>query len=275
MSAAVSAAVSAGTAERASRVGSRRAEDGTISRLFEELANEDTPMGTITLRRRFEPSRRIDVFEVKLDDEFLMSSLFTVAEIELARLGLAACSGDDLRVAVGGLGLGYTAQAALEDDRVRAVRVIEALGEVVSWHERDLLPDTVGLAADPRVELVTGDFFAGVEAGGFRTAGSDTDGRYDAILLDIDHSPQHVLHPGHAAFYTVAGLRRLATMLQPDGVFALWSNDPPDTDFLDVAGEVFDDVVAHEVTFPNFYLGADSANTVYVARGHGGTGAAS
>jgi hypothetical protein len=82
--------------------------------LFEELDSAETPMGTISLRRRLEPSRQIDVYEVKLGDEFLMSSLFTVAEIELARLGLAAADGDDLDVLVGGLGLGYTAQAALE-----------------------------------------------------------------------------------------------------------------------------------------------------------------
>jgi spermidine synthase len=244
-----------------------------MRRRFEELAHEDTPMGTITLRRRFEPSREVDVFEVKLDDEFLMSSLFTVAEIELARLGLAACTGERLRVAVGGLGLGYTARAALEDDRVGRVRVVEALGEVVSWHERELLPDTVGLAADPRIELVTGDFFAGVAAGMFDEATSDE--RYDAILLDIDHSPRHVLHPSHASFYTSDGLRRLTALLHDEGVFALWSDDPPDEDFLRIAREVFDDVVAHEVTFPNFYLGTASANTVYVARGCGQVGSAS
>ena len=46
---------------------------------------------------------QVDVYEVKLGDEFLMSSLFPVAEIELARLGLAACAGDELDVLVGGL----------------------------------------------------------------------------------------------------------------------------------------------------------------------------
>ena len=67
-------------------------------------------MGEINLRRRIEPSLQVDVYEVKLGDEFLMSSLFTVAEIELARLGLAEAGGDALDVVVGGLGLGYTAR---------------------------------------------------------------------------------------------------------------------------------------------------------------------
>ena len=57
---------------------------------FEELAWRATPMGEISLRRRVEPSLGVDVYEVKLGDEYLMSSLFTVAEVALATLGLAA-----------------------------------------------------------------------------------------------------------------------------------------------------------------------------------------
>ena len=53
---------------------------------FEELAYESTPMGELTLRRRHIAAAGMDVFEVKLGEEYLMSSLFTVAEEELARL---------------------------------------------------------------------------------------------------------------------------------------------------------------------------------------------
>ena len=235
-----------------------------MSALFEELAWSQTAMGELTLRRRREPSLGIDVFEVKLGDEALMSSLFTVAEIELARLGLARLDGSDLDVAVGGLGLGYTARAALNDDRVRSLVVVEALAEVIDWHERDLLPDTVGLAADPRTRLEHGDFFARVaEETGLDSSAPDR--RFDAVLLDIDHTPHHVLDPSHAPFYTVAGLRRLARQLRPGGVFALWSDDPPDDEFRARLAEVFDEAEAHVVTFPNFYTGGESANTVYVA----------
>ena len=53
-----------------------------MSARFEELGWQQTPMGVISLRRRFDPSVRADVYEVKLGDEYLMSSLFTVAEKE-------------------------------------------------------------------------------------------------------------------------------------------------------------------------------------------------
>jgi hypothetical protein len=70
---------------------------------FEELDYRSTPIGALSLRRRRELSLGVDVFEIKLGDEYLMSSLFTASEIALARLGLAELSGADLDVVVGGL----------------------------------------------------------------------------------------------------------------------------------------------------------------------------
>jgi spermidine synthase len=207
----------------------------------------------------------VDVFEVKLGDEFLMSSLFTAAEVELARLGLAEVAGGDLDVVVAGLGLGYTARAVLEDPRVRSLHVVEALGEVIGWHERGLVPAAADLTGDPRVSLVTGDFFVMVDD----EAGFDPDQpgrRFDAVLVDIDHTPRHVLRPSHTGFYTRAGLQRLARRLAPGGVFGLWSDDPPDEEFQSVLEDVFAEVVAHVVSFANPHTGGTSSNTVYIAR---------
>src|ERR1700736_1944093 len=117
---------------------------------FEELDFRPTPIGVLSLRRRRQPSSGIDVYEIKLGDEFLMSSLFTVAEIELARLGLAALARTDLDVVVGGLGLGYTAQAVLEHSSVRSLVVVDALAEVIEWHRQGLLPLGKPLKDEPR-----------------------------------------------------------------------------------------------------------------------------
>nr|BFE71110.1 spermidine synthase [Actinoplanes digitatis] len=235
-----------------------------MSARFEELAWRETPIGEISLRRWLDPRLGVEVYEVKIDDEFLMSSLFTVAEIELARLGLAAlpaCARPD--VVVGGLGLGYTARAVLEDPRVGSLLVVDAVGEVISWHERGLLPEAAALTTDPRSRLVEGDFFA-MAAG---ESGFDPDApgrRFDAILLDVDHSPRHVLAPANADLYTVAGMRRLAAHLRPGGVFALWSDDPPDAEFEAVLAEVFDEAAAHVVAFPNPLTGGASPPIPYM-----------
>ncbi len=240
-------------------------EEHALSTRFEELDWRETPLGALSLRRRLDPLLKVDVYEVKLDDEFLMSSLFTVAEVELGRLGVAELPGSDLDVAVGGLGLGYTARAVLDDPRVRSLVVVEALPEVIEWHRRRLLPEASRLVTDPRVRLVDGDFFARVGDG----TGFDPDApgrRFHAVVVDIDHSPRHVLHPSHAGFYEPDGLRRLSALLHPGGVFALWSDDPPDDDFTSALQEVFATTTAHVVDFDNPFTGGTSANTVYVAR---------
>ena len=71
-------------------------------------------------------------------------------------------------------------------------------------------------------------------------------------------------HP--AAFYEPDGLRRVADRLHPNGVFALWSDDPPDAEFLGRMEAVFASCEAHVVTFPNPLTDGESACTVYVAK---------
>jgi spermidine synthase len=224
---------------------------------FVELASEDTPMGEVSLRRRRDLTLDLDVFEVKLGDEFLMSSLFTVAERALADLGLEMLDGPGpLDVVVGGLGLGYTAGNVLQDDRVGACVVVEALDEVIDWHRRELLPMSAALVGDDRCSLVHGDFFAMAWPAG----------PYDAVLVDIDHTPRHVLHPSHAAFYSAEGLQLVAHRLRAGGVFGLWSDDPPDDDFLGVLRDVFDEVRAEVIAFANPLTGGTSTNSVYLGR---------
>ncbi|MDX6230759.1 MAG: hypothetical protein QOI76_4149 [Frankiales bacterium] len=234
-----------------------------MSLRFEELDWRPTAMGDLSLRRRREPTLGVDLYEVKLGEEFLMSSLFTVAEIALADLGLAPLAEIALDVVVGGLGLGYTARAVLADSRVRSLAVVEALAEVIEWHERGLLPLAEELTGDLRCQLLQGDFFA--LSATDNAYGAGVPDRLHAILVDIDHTPRHVLHPSHAAFYSLEGLRRVAGRLHPGGVFALWSDDPPDEEFMTLLDAVFAGSAAHVVPFPNPITGGESANTVYVA----------
>ncbi|MQA64509.1 MAG: spermidine synthase [Alphaproteobacteria bacterium] len=232
--------------------------------LFEELDYRETPMGALSLRRRHDLALDRDIYEIKLGEDFLMSSRFTAGEIALADFGMAPLGGREADVVVGGLGLGYTAQAALAHDNVRSLRVIEALPAIIGWHQRGLLPLGPALVADHRCRLVAGDFFAMTAAGdGFDDERPGR--RFDAILLDIDHSPRNVLHPAHAAFYQPDGLRRLAGRIAPGGVFALWSNDPPDDAFISRLADVFEEVRARTVKFKSAAIELPASNTVYVA----------
>ncbi|MGK0272983.1 MAG: spermidine synthase [Cocleimonas sp.] len=235
--------------------------------IFEEIDFQNTPLGEISLRKRSEPRLNdILIYEVKMNEEFLMSSLFVEAELQLAHLGLADLTDDKLDVIVGGLGLGYTAFAALENQQVSSLKVIDVMAPVIDWHQRGLVPMGPELMADDRCELVLGDFFSLATSDGNGFGAANTDKKVHAVLLDIDHTPDFWLSPGNNSFYTEQGLRTMAGKIHSGGVFALWSDDLPDDRFTSLLDSVFDSSEAHVVTFPNPYTQSESSNSVYVAR---------
>lgn len=228
-----------------------------------ELAYEMTPLGELTLRRRTEPRLNDhEVFEVKLGDEYLMSSLFTQSERQLATLGLAPLKGD-LDVVVGGLGLGFTAVEALKNHAVQRLLVIELFQAVIDWHQKELVPNGAVLASDFRCELRQGDFF---ELARTNFDINAPDRRFDAILLDVDHSPEHFLNESNRSFYTIHGLAAVRDQLKPGGVFALWSNDASEAEFTERLRSVFGEATAHDIKYPNRYTGSIAVNAVYVAQ---------
>jgi spermidine synthase len=236
-----------------------------MSTNFEELDYQKTELGELILRRRRMLSLEgAEVFEIKLGESFLMSSLFTKVEVALAELALAELQAKELDVVVGGLGLGYTARAALQNPAVKSLVVVEALSAVIDWHRRGLVPLGVQLTSDPRCRFFHGDFFRLADSGALDPENPGK--KFHAVLLDIDHSPQALLHPSHQSFYQGKALRRLAAQLHPGGVFAMWSDDPPDDEFLQALDLAFASARAHIVSFHNPLLDCEAASTVYVAR---------
>ena len=237
--------------------------------LFEQIDSQPSVIGEITLRRRRIPAiGDRDIYEVKLGEEFLMSSMFVDAEVALSDIGLGETEGDNLSVVVGGLGLGYTAVAALKHPRVNELLVVEYLQPVIGWHQQELVPLGKDLNADARNRYIHGSFFdlaiADPETGGFDPQAPGKP--FDAILLDIDHSPRALLHNASASFYTANNLRLMARQLKTRGVFAMWSNEGEDEEFMAILRDVFIDVECHVVRFFNPFQNRESFNTVYVAR---------
>ena len=235
--------------------------------MFEELDYSRTSLGELILRRRTVPAMGdACLYEVKLDGEFLMSSIVNESEIALADFAMAELGGADCSVLVGGLGLGYTAKAVLEFDNVQTLVVAEYLPEVIGWHERGLVPLGDELTGDPRCQFVHADFFSLVDTGFDMGPAASVPSIYDAILVDIDHSPRFLLEPHHAAFYDPPGVQRMAGHVAPGGVFALWSVDPPDAAFLAALGAAFQTVRTESVEFFNPVVDSADTNTIYIAR---------
>ena len=236
-----------------------------MSRFFEELDYQPTAIGPISLRRRRELRLDVDVLEILLGDEHLMSDLFTTSEVALAEHGLGVIADNrPLSVVVGGLGMGFTADAALNDPRIESLIIVEKLAPVIGWHESGMIPLGKRLSDDPKCRFVEGNFFQ-MAAGkaGFDPAESAR--KFDAILLDIDHAPDFHLAPAHAEFYQPEGLVQLQQHLTNGGVFALWSNNPPDAAFTARLKSVFRSANAVDVPFYNPLQDRDFIQSIYIA----------
>lgn len=239
--------------------------------VFEEIDYQETPRGAISLRKRSEP--RLDnkiLYEVKMNDEFLMSSLFVEAEVALSNLGLAKFGDQDLDVVVGGLGLGYTAKAALDFKNVKSLCVVDVMAPVISWHEQGLVPLGNELTNDPRCRYALGDFFEFATAENINFDGSPANpengpDKVHAVLLDIDHTPSYWLNPENSRFYSKESLTAMKNKIHHGGVFGLWSDEAPDSAFVSVLESVFGKIETHMVYFPNPYTGEKSSNSVYIA----------
>jgi len=154
-------------------------------------------------------------FEIICNGVFLMASYNQDSDRALAALALRRVIGEGLRVLVGGLGIGYTAQAALEDPRVGRLEVVEIEPVVLAWHRVHFAALSGRPLEDPRARLLLSDVHD-VPL---------TPASYDAILLDTDNGPDWLARDLNERLYTAAGVARYLEALTSRGVLALWSAD--------------------------------------------------
>jgi spermidine synthase len=226
---------------------------------LEILACDMTHLGLLCLRRRTtitEPAE--SVTEVTLDHEFLMSSLHTNSERALAEISLSMLTGDAMTVLIGGLGLGYTAQAALASKRVAHVELVELLPQVIGWLRKGLIHLAAELNAEPRLSIVAGDIYA-------RLATQDFGPRYDLILIDVDHSPQERLGEASDAFYSAESLARTLGHLKPGGRLAVWSS-AHDAPMIDTMHRIFAEVSVHPITYRNSHVNQSFTDYVIIGK---------
>jgi spermidine synthase len=188
------------------------------------LARSVSERGELTLLRRPDGA-----LELRVNGLFAMDTAETSSERLLASATIDATvrdrsdAGTSLRVLVGGLGLGFTVAALLDDPRIERVVVVEIEADLVRWHRSGVVPhpraESSGpngaLLDDPRLEVVVGDV-RGVVAEQPRSA-------YDVMLLDVDNGPGFLLYDANAAIYREPFLRECADGLRPDGAVAIWS----------------------------------------------------
>ena len=183
-----------------------------------EIARAETERGDVVLRRRTSDTAA-DVVELRVNGVFVMDTLETTSEIELAAQALDLVD-EPKAVLVGGLGLGFTLQRVLADPRVERAAVVEIEEPLIEWMRNGTVPHGPALLADARVTVVNADIAMAI---------AEARSTYDLVLLDVDNGPGYLVHEGNEAVYEEEFLRRCRDLLSPGGVLVIWSaNAAPD-----------------------------------------------
>ena len=160
-------------------------------------------------------------FYLKYDGCDLMSTALTFSEEMLAEIGCAdllegkATRPKHPRILIGGLGLGFTLKRTLElVGRPATVEVAELMPPIIEWNRTFLVERNGPLLEDPRTKITQGDLFD--------TINSKTKNSYDALLLDIDNTPDDLITAGNARLYSQKFLTKLGEILTPNGCVAYW-----------------------------------------------------
>jgi spermidine synthase len=162
-------------------------------------------------------------FEVICDGMFLMDTrngeseraLVTAPVAEAGTAGGAGGAGGAETILIGGLGVGFSVEAALDLPGVRRVTVVEISEDVVRWNRTHFSARMGHRLADPRLSVVSGDL-----AGYLAEPGP----AFDVVCLDIDNGPDWLSLPRNGRLYTDGGIRLLAGRLSGHGVLAIWSH---------------------------------------------------
>lgn len=177
---------------------------------WRELGRAKLPGGDLIL------AQRGDEFAIRLRGAELMNSRSHASEETLAKLGCATLGRvSGARVLIGGLGMGFTARAALDIlPRDAHVTIVELVPEVIAWNREHLADLARRPLEDPRVTIETGDV-AGVIA--------RQQDHWHAILLDVDNGPDAFTAPANAKLYGLKGLIAARRALVKGGALAVWS----------------------------------------------------
>lgn len=181
------------------------------------LSRVTTPHGELQLQRWTETDEKGQpVYEVIFNGVFLMASYNELSEKALATLAIEPLTSDrqDLRILIGGLGIGYSLRATLDDDRIQAVDVVEIEEHIIRWAKNSLSELSGNACSDSRVHVIQMDL------GDYIT---QTDKTYDAIILDIDNGPTWLALASNQRLYEKPALRKFMTLLRDGGVFTIWA----------------------------------------------------
>jgi spermidine synthase len=183
----------------------------------ERLDEAVAPDGTVLTLFRHD-----DAYFIRVNGVELMSTRRHQSEEKLAELCCAPLRHARApRVLIGGLGMGFTLQAALRSLPPDAnVVVAEIVGRVVEWNANAEYPFAGAAMTDVRVDVRQDDVWNLIANGA---------GQYDGIMLDVDNGAEALTTSSNARLYRRSGVARAIAALRRGGRLGYWlSNADPE-----------------------------------------------
>lgn len=177
-------------------------------------------------------------YMIMVNGNELMSTRQRNSEERLAEIVCLPYQGTDVQVLIGGLGFGYTLQAALRSVSPRSqVTLAELIPCVIKWNLNKSFPFANEALKDERVNLQNADVM--------QIMLSNTD-CYHGIMMDVDNSPEAFTDDGNEQLYSMQGLVTMRSALKSQGTLGIWSAhaDPRFEGALSKAG--FKNVIGHQ-----------------------------
>lgn len=157
--------------------------------------------------------RRGEELQVVCNGAFVIASCNEQSSRALVAAARPSLPAGPLDVLIGGLGMGYALDEALDLPGLHSVTVAEYEPLIVEWFTTHMRERASRAERDARSRIVVTDVHDLLHAGS----------RYDLIALDTDNGPQWPIKADNARLYEAGGLRLIAGALRPEGVVVFWS----------------------------------------------------
>jgi spermidine synthase len=189
-----------------------------MTRPWKTLETVQTREGALELKQRGEKD-----FLITIAGRILMTSSAHRSEQALGTVACKRLAGYARpRVLVGGLGMGFTLRAVLDELPPTATVLVAELNPVVlAWCQGPLAGLTLGAASDPRVKVEIIDVAKAID----RAAAGPKDERFDAIVIDLYVGPDAGTKKQDPLYGTRA-VAQARTAITAGGVYAIWGEAP-------------------------------------------------
>ena len=175
-----------------------------------------TDEGILELRQRGQRD-----FLITVNSLVLMNSALHRSEVALGELACGQLkSQTGPRVLVGGLGMGFTLRAVLDNlPADGSVLVAELNPVVLKWCRGPLAFLTGAAANDPRVTVEIADVAEVITRSAVQRKG------FDAVVLDLYRGPHAKSHKVEDPLYGSTAIEMTRAALKPGGMFAVWGEN--------------------------------------------------